>query len=91
MFAIDSTHCTTRYGFYLNTVHLIIKQRQGVAVAHFISSNENKTTIEEFLKLLAPIIPKIQHSLVTDDYPAYVNAWTAVFGELQRRRIDVIG
>ena len=81
MFAIDSTHCTTRYGFFLNTLHLVVDKMQGVAVAHFVSTNEQQSTIKEFLSLLLPIIPSAQYSLVTDDYPAYLNAWVDIFGE----------
>ena len=38
-FGIDSTHCTTRYGFYLTTI-LLIQKTGGTPVMHVISSDE---------------------------------------------------
>ena len=44
-FGIDSTHCTTRYGFYLTTIHLIQKTG-GTPVVHMISSDEKEQSID---------------------------------------------
>ena len=79
VFGLDSTHCTTRYGFYLTTLHAIQKNKKGFPVAHFISTNEKQDTIESFLSQFQLI--KNGVTLITDDFPAYTNAWTKIFGQ----------
>ena len=81
-FGLDSTHCTTRYGFLLTTLHLI-GDTKGEAVAHLISANEKEDTIKDFLANLSnQISRKIKHTLITDDFPAYPNAWKSTIGEI---------
>ena len=78
---LDSTHCTTRYGFYLTNLHLIKSHtKNGVPVAHMLSSNETGVTIEMFLRTLNMHF-NVKTTLVTDDYPAYSNSWHKVFGD----------
>ena len=79
-FGLDSTHCTTRYGFYLTTLHAIPKNEQGMPVAHMISSNEKQETIESFLSEVKSLFSTKQITLITDDYPPYSNAWQKILG-----------
>ena len=80
-FGLDSTHCTTRYGFYLTTLHAIFVNQSAIPAAHYISSNEKQTAIENFLRCTAENITPGKKTLITDDYPAYTNAWSIVIGE----------
>lgn len=79
-FGIDSTHCTNRYGFYLTTLHALPKQKKGFPVGFFISTDEKQASIESFLEQFKPFIRE-KVTLVTDDYPAYTNAWQKVIGD----------
>ena len=81
IFGLDSTHCTNSYGFYLTSLHLILPNHQGIPVGHMISSDEQEKTIAKFLEHMKPLISTQKHNLITDDYPAYSNAWKAVIGE----------
>lgn len=74
---MDSTHCTTRYGFFLNTLQLINQKGEGIPIAHLISLDESQNRIEMFLDCLKNQFIDKQVNLITDFYPAYLNAWTA--------------
>lgn len=79
-FGIDSTHCTTRYGFFLTSVHMITPTH-GIPVAHMISCDETEETIDILTKFLAPKMKAKDITLISDDYPAYVNSWTKNIGK----------
>lgn len=79
-FGIDSTHCTTRYGFYLTTIHLIQKTG-GTPVVHMISSDEKEQSIDVLTQFIGSKIKCNNISLISDDYPAYVNSWFRNVGE----------
>ena len=78
---LDSTHCTTRYGFLLTNL-MLIGRSGGIPVAHMISSDEKQSTIDIFLNEISPQFKSFKHiTLVTDDYPAYINSWTNCIGK----------
>ena len=74
---MDSTHCTTRYGFYLNSLQLINGKGEGIPVAHLMSLSESQDTVELFLDNLKHLFVDKDVNLITDCYPAYLNAWTS--------------
>ena len=81
IFGLDSTHCTNSYGFYLTSLHLILPNHQGIPVGHMISSDEQELSITKFLEHMKQFISPQKHNLITDDYPAYLNAWKATIGD----------
>lgn len=82
---LDSTHCTTKYGFYLTTLLIIDDQNHGWPAFHLISSDEKEITIHDFMRDIFTDLRNIMGEkkifLITDDYIAYFNAFTKVFGK----------
>lgn len=76
IFAMDSTHKTTFYGFYLTTLGLIDKNKTFTPIAWLISSDEKKCSIEKFLSSVfeATKMPT-ELALVTDDTPIYIDVF----------------
>ena len=82
VFGLDSTHCTTRYGFFLSNLHIIMRPNTpGIPVAHMVSSDEKGDTVKQFLNFLKPQIANFKTTMVSDDYSPYRNEWKNAFGD----------
>ena len=82
IYQLDSTHCTTQYGFYLTTLLTLDSRNHGIPILQMISSNEKQNTIHKFLSIAKEKlnIPK-QHTVITDDYTVYCSEWEKIFFE----------
>ncbi|XP_065220895.1 uncharacterized protein LOC135847771 [Planococcus citri] len=79
---VDSTHATNNYEYYLNTVLVVNDVDMGVPVAHAISNKENTVFIKKFFEVIKEECGVIQtNTFMSDDFPAYINAWTQVMGK----------
>lgn len=78
---IDSTHGTNAYGFQLTTIMVLDDTRKGFAVAYMIASRTDTETSSLFFSLIKErtgnVTPK---AFMTDDFPAFYNAWEEVMG-----------
>lgn len=84
--AVDSTHGTNAYDFQLTTLLVLDNYRQGFSVAYLISSRIDQPTIKCFFELVKLKTGCITcNVLISDDYPAYGNAWSEVMGAPRHR------
>ena len=83
---IESTHGMTGYDFELSTLLVIDEYDEGFPVAFFFSSSvdtEHLTIFYECVKTSAGVIKP--HSFMSDDAPAFYNAWSRVMGAVENR------
>lgn len=80
--AIDSTHGTNDYAFQLTTIMVLDENRAGYACAYLYSNRIDEATIRTFFELIRGKAGNVlTRTFMSDDYPAYFNAWTAVMGK----------
>ena len=78
---MDATHCTTMYDFLLVTVMVVDGHGEGIPVAWAITSNEDASTLVQFLKPLHERVRDIKPDLfMSDDAEQYYTAWCGGFG-----------
>ena len=78
---IDSTHGMNHYGIQLTTLLVIDGDYEGFPVAFLYSSKTDKETFIIFFNEIKKRVPNLSPKfLMSDDYPAYVNAFRQVFG-----------
>jgi len=79
---IDSTHGANMYDFHLTTLMILDNDGEVFPVAFCISSKVDTLTMEVFLENVRTAIGGSVSGalLMTDDTPAYVNAWRSVMG-----------
>jgi len=77
-----STHGTNAYDFHLTTLLVIDNYGEGFPVAFCISNKIDSLAMEVFLEKARTAIggPVKGDTLMTDDAPAYVNAWRSIMG-----------
>jgi len=79
---IDSTHKTNGYNFQLTTLLIIDNNGEGFPVAFCISSKLDTSVMEVFLEHVRIAIGGCVEGaiLISDNAPAYVDAWRTVMG-----------
>ncbi|OQV25722.1 hypothetical protein BV898_00652 [Hypsibius exemplaris] len=77
---IDATHCVTRYKkIYLVTLMVLDDSERGVPVAHCLVNHEDTPSMELFFITLLPQLRSLTVLwFLSDDAPAFYNAWLKV-------------
>ncbi|XP_074604061.1 uncharacterized protein LOC141857461 [Brevipalpus obovatus] len=84
--AIDSTHGTNDYNFQLTTIMVVDENRTGFPVAFFYSSDLLQDTCKSIFQALKKVTTiSSVNVFMSDDYPAYYNAWIEVFHKPSNR------
>ncbi|KFM68785.1 putative zinc finger transcription factor protein 17, partial [Stegodyphus mimosarum] len=79
---IDSTHGTNQYGLNLTSVLVNDNNFEGFPVAILYSSKLTTETFAAFFSCIKERLPNLKTTVfMSDDAPAYYNAWCCVFGE----------
>lgn len=82
VFQLDSTHSTTYYGLYLTTLLGLDNKGHGIPLLQMISSSEKSENLKIFFDIISKELNiPAHHTLITDDYVAYINQWQAIFGK----------
>lgn len=77
--AIDSTHGTNAYDFQLTTIMVIDDNRSGFPAAYCISSRIDQRAMVLFFNVIKEKVGEVGcNTFISDDYPAYYNAWKIV-------------
>ncbi|XP_026464645.1 uncharacterized protein LOC113367234 [Ctenocephalides felis] len=83
---IDGTHGTNGYGYLLQTLLVVDEFGSGIPVAFCFSNRQDefmcKIFFEEIYKVVGILKTKV---FMTDDAPAYFNAWSSVMGVPQHK------
>ncbi|XP_034237691.1 uncharacterized protein LOC117643114 [Thrips palmi] len=83
---IDSTHGTTEYDFQLTTLMTVDEYGAGCTVAFCISNRIDATAMIEFFTSVRQKVGVIKtDTFMSDDAPAYYNAWLVVMGPSKNR------
>lgn len=83
---IDSTHGMTGYGFELTTLLVVDEYEEGIPVAFFCSSSVNSDNLKVFFNCVKEAVGEVKpRSFMSDDAPAFYNAWVAVMGSVDKR------
>ena len=78
---VDSTHKATDHDFQLTTVLTIDEFGAGCPVAYCISNRVDFVAMAEFFTAVNQKVGLIQAKVcMSDDAPAYINAWTSIMG-----------
>ncbi|XP_074604017.1 uncharacterized protein LOC141857426 [Brevipalpus obovatus] len=88
--AMDSTHGTNDYNFQLTTIMVVDENRTGFSVAFLYSSKINQAVFLKFFRALKEScnVPRCK-IFMSDDAPAYYNAWTEVFEPPLHRLLSI--
>lgn len=78
--SIDGTHGTNEYEFTLTTLMVVDDYGMGVPVAFLVSNRENAEILNIFFNTVKKEFGECidANVFMSDDYPAYINAWTTV-------------
>ncbi|KAG0444193.1 hypothetical protein HPB47_014062 [Ixodes persulcatus] len=83
---IDSTRGTNEYDFQLTTLMVVDEFNAGVPVAYLISNKVDSPTMQKFFEAIESKIGKVHCKVfMSDDAPAYINAWRSVMPEPEKR------
>ncbi|GFT87474.1 uncharacterized protein NPIL_184221 [Nephila pilipes] len=81
---IDSTHGTNKYGFLLTTLMLNDENHEDLPVAILYSNRVCCQVLELFFKGIKERLPSLKPKIfMSDDDPAFSNAWTKIFGRVE--------
>ncbi|XP_064474248.1 uncharacterized protein LOC135388560 [Ornithodoros turicata] len=87
---IDSTHGTTGYGFMLTSVLTIAEDGSGLPCAFLISKKTDRATLRAFFEAVKKHTGTIEtEAFMTDDAPAFYNAWSDVMGRPEKRLLCI--
>ena len=76
---IDGTHGTNAYDFTLTTLMVVDDFGMGIPVAFCVTNKENTGFFSIFFDVVKKECGRVDAKVfMSDDYPAYVNAWTSV-------------
>ncbi|XP_034236338.1 uncharacterized protein LOC117642361 [Thrips palmi] len=83
---IDSTHGTNNYDFQLTTLMTVDEYGAGCPVAFCISNRIDTESIGVFFEAVKNQVGRIKCNVfMSDDYPAYYNAWEVVMAPANHR------
>lgn len=89
--AIDSTHGTNGYNFQLTTIMVIDSHGEGYPAAFCYSNRVDEGAMAAYFSAVKEALGSAMEGVVlmTDDAPAYANAWTQVMGPPAHRLLCV--
>ncbi|GFW46961.1 uncharacterized protein TNCV_3485731 [Trichonephila clavipes] len=80
---MDSTHGTNQYG-YLTTILVSDDNHEGLPIAVCYSNKVRSDVLEPFFEEIKNRLPHLRPKVfMSDDDPAFCNAWRRVFGEVE--------
>jgi len=83
---IDSTHGMTGHDFELTSLLCVDEFREGFCVAFLFSSCTDTKTMSVFFECVKSAVGTVCCSVfMSDDAPAFYNAWAAIMGTVERR------
>lgn len=83
---VDTTHKPTDYDFLLTSLVTVDEFGAGCPIAFCLSNRIDGVAMEQFFKAVEKKVGKILVNVfMSDDAPAYVNAWTEIMSEPQPR------
>lgn len=83
---IDSTHGTNIYKFFLTTLLTVTEDGSGMPCAYLISKRVDTETLVRFFEAIKKKTNVIHcKAFMSDDAPAFGNAWQQVMGPVQHR------
>ncbi|GFT64586.1 uncharacterized protein TNCV_649641 [Trichonephila clavipes] len=81
---MDSTHDTNQYGYLLTTVMVCDDNHEGLPVAICYSNRVRSIILEPFFEEIRNRLTHLQPKVfMSDDDPAFWNAWQRVFGDVK--------
>ncbi|XP_050517553.1 uncharacterized protein LOC126892122 [Diabrotica virgifera virgifera] len=83
---IDGTHGLNQYGFQLYTVVIVDEYGSGVPAAFCFSNRSDETLFQHFFQCIKDSVGLLSANVfMSDDYPAFYNAWKSVMSEVPNR------
>ena len=85
---VDTTHGTNEYKFHLTSVVVVDEFDRGFPAAFCISNKISEKHIVTFFEALKDKLHVSSFKakvFMSDDYPAYYNAWVKVMGEVEKQ------
>ncbi|GFX63196.1 uncharacterized protein TNCV_3895211 [Trichonephila clavipes] len=81
---MDSTHGTNQYGYLLTTIMVCDDNHEGLPVAICYSNRVCSIILEPFFEEIRNRLTHLQPKVfMSDDDPAFWNAWQRVFGDVK--------
>ncbi|GFX09648.1 uncharacterized protein TNCV_2186441 [Trichonephila clavipes] len=81
---MDSTHGTNQYGCLLTTIMVSDDNHEGLLIAVCYSNRVSSDVLEPFFEEIKNRLPHLKPKVfMSDDDPAFCNAWSRVFGEVE--------
>ncbi|GFV39979.1 uncharacterized protein TNCV_435921 [Trichonephila clavipes] len=81
---MDSTHGTNQYGYLLTTIMVSDDDHEGLPIAVCYSNRVSSDVLEPFFEEIKNRLPHLRPKVfMSDDDPAFCNAWRRVFGEVE--------
>ncbi|GFU38810.1 uncharacterized protein TNCV_1754751 [Trichonephila clavipes] len=81
---MDSTHGTNQYGYLLTTILVSDDNHEGLPNAVCYSNRVRSDVLEPFFEEIKNRFPHLRPKVfMSDDDPAFCNAWRRVFGEVE--------
>ncbi|XP_026477710.1 uncharacterized protein LOC113383674 [Ctenocephalides felis] len=78
---VDGTHGTNGYGYHLHTLVVVDEFGSGIPVAFCFSNRQDEVILKIFFQEIYKSVGLIKTTtFMTDDAPAYFNAWSHVMG-----------
>ncbi|GFT02808.1 uncharacterized protein TNCV_466331 [Trichonephila clavipes] len=89
---MDSTHGTNQYGYLLATVMVCDDNQEGLPVAICYSNRVCSIIFEPFFQEIRNRLTHLQPKVfMSDDDPAFWNAWQRVFGDVKYNLLYAVG
>ncbi|XP_065202635.1 uncharacterized protein LOC135832989 [Planococcus citri] len=86
MVTINGTHGTNKYKFQLYTLLVLDEWNEGIPVAFCISNREDEQIFRIFFEKIKEAAGIVSTEIfMSDDAPAFINAWEKVMGMPKRR------
>ncbi|GFR16068.1 uncharacterized protein TNCT_342451 [Trichonephila clavata] len=81
---MDSTHGTNQYGYLLTTIMVSEDNHEGLPIAVCYSNRVSSNVLEPFFEEIKIRLPHLRPKVfMSDDDPAFYNAWRRVFREVE--------
>uniref|UniRef100_A0A8D8PZ63 MULE transposase domain-containing protein n=1 Tax=Cacopsylla melanoneura TaxID=428564 RepID=A0A8D8PZ63_9HEMI len=86
LICVDGTHGLNAYDFILHTILSVDEYGHGVPLAFLFSNRKDTGTLAVFFQKVHEVCGEIRTNIfMTDDDPAYYNAWRNVMGEAEHQ------
>ncbi|GFW19417.1 MULE domain-containing protein [Trichonephila clavipes] len=81
---IDGTHGPSSYDFNLHSVLVVDEHKNGIPVAFCFSNRSSEDVFRIYFSAITNAVGKIETTtFMTDDAPAFYNAWSYVMGTVK--------